>query len=329
MGKLLNVAGGAVTLFLGLILWILFSALGGTKAGLGRFDPTLYAAMSASFFLMIFGPVLFWIALPLIGRYRRRREIAVAGLIVLIVGVTLFFVPPTFLLTSQPSEVWEARTGDMYKELVYRVPGWQNDSWIIPYAGPLILEDAKDFLVEGTIEEMRGRVFNFYVFDPSNHEFWKARMPYTAYVEIKGMTHYSFEFRPSKDDYGGLRFVVENPNPAPIFPEPPELVFKLSATIGWQEKSLTQRLVPLAGADVLGMLGVFVALIGIVLVVAGGIVHLARKVRPVPQAPIPTPAPPLQVTAPAPTAIKRCPHCGAALTGTEGIFCHKCWTRIR
>lgn len=74
MGKLINVAGGAITLFLGLILWILFSVIGGIKAGLGQFDPTLYAAMYASFFLMIFGPILFWIVLPLVGRYRRRRE---------------------------------------------------------------------------------------------------------------------------------------------------------------------------------------------------------------------------------------------------------------
>jgi len=75
MGKLVNIAGGAITLFLGLILWILFSVIGGIKAGLGHFDPTLYAAMVTSFFLMILGPILFWIVLPLIGWYRHRRKL--------------------------------------------------------------------------------------------------------------------------------------------------------------------------------------------------------------------------------------------------------------
>jgi len=74
MGKLVNVAGGAVTLFLGLILWILFSVMGGIEQAFGHFDPTLYAAMVASFFLMILGPALFWIVLPLIERHRRRRK---------------------------------------------------------------------------------------------------------------------------------------------------------------------------------------------------------------------------------------------------------------
>lgn len=72
IGKLVNIAGGAITLFLGLILWILFSVIGAMEQVMGYFDPTLYNAMVASFLLMIFGPVLFWIVLPLIERYRRK-----------------------------------------------------------------------------------------------------------------------------------------------------------------------------------------------------------------------------------------------------------------
>ena len=78
MGKLVNIAGGTIALFLGLILWILFSIMGGISAGLGHFDPSLYNAMVASFFLMIVGPVIFWIVLPLVERYRRRRKIVEA-----------------------------------------------------------------------------------------------------------------------------------------------------------------------------------------------------------------------------------------------------------
>jgi len=44
------------------------------KQVMGQFDPTLYAAMVTSFFLMILGPVLFWIVLPLIDWYRQRRK---------------------------------------------------------------------------------------------------------------------------------------------------------------------------------------------------------------------------------------------------------------
>jgi hypothetical protein len=74
MGKLVNIAGGAISLFLGLILWITFSVIGGIAAGLGHFDPGLYNAMVAGFFLMIVGPAIFWIVLPLVERYRRRRK---------------------------------------------------------------------------------------------------------------------------------------------------------------------------------------------------------------------------------------------------------------
>jgi len=253
----------------------------------------------------------------------------VAGLIFLIVGLVFFAAAPIFLVTVKPTEVWETKSSDLYKELVYRMAGSWNDSWIMPYVGPLAPEDAKDFVVNGTIEEVRGHVFNLYVFNPSNYEYWKAGMPYKVYIEMKGATQYSFEFRPSNDDRYTLRFVVENPNPAPIFSETPDLVFKLSATMQWQEKSLKEKLVPLAGAVVLSMLGVLLALIGIALAAVGGIVHLVRRARPEPEAPTVTPAPPFKVTAPAPAEMERCPHCGEPLTGKEGQFCHKCWRRIR
>jgi len=45
--------------------------------------------------------------------------------------------------------------------------------------------------------------------------------------------------------------------------------------------------------------------------------------------PISTVAPPPQVTTPAPTEIKRCPHCGASLAGQKGEFCHNCWKKIK
>jgi len=74
MGKLVNIAGGAITLFLGLILWITFSVMAGIASALGHPDPGLNAAYTVSFYLMILGPVIFWIVLPLVERYRRRRK---------------------------------------------------------------------------------------------------------------------------------------------------------------------------------------------------------------------------------------------------------------
>lgn len=74
MGKVVNVAGGAVSLFLGLILWILFSFMGAIEEIVSGFNPTLYTAMAASFFLMIGGPILFWVVLPVAEWYRSRRK---------------------------------------------------------------------------------------------------------------------------------------------------------------------------------------------------------------------------------------------------------------
>jgi len=240
----------------------------------------------------------------------------VAGLIFLVVGVVFFVAAPIFLVTVQPAEVWEARSNDIYKELVYRVPGWQNDYWIQPYFPPLIIEDAKDFAVSGKIAELTGHIFNFYVFNASNYEYWKAGLPYKAYIEGKGTTQYSFEFKSSRDDYLSLRFVVENPNPAPIYPEPSDLVFKVSATMRWQEKSLKERLAPLAYAAGLSMLGVLLTLIGIGLAAAGGIIHLLRK----------TPSAPVEPVTALP--VHFCSGCGAEVSGATERFCRRCGRRL-
>jgi len=161
----------------------------------------------------------------------------VVGLIILVASVVFFAAAPLFLVTVKPVEVWEAKSGDIYKERVFRVAGWEMDYWIAPYVGPFVGKDSKDFVVKGTVEEIRGRAFNFYIFSPSYYELWKAKLPYKTYVEVKGVTRHSFEFRPSKDDYHTLRFVVENQYPAPPILMPEDLVFRLSATWSGKRKA--------------------------------------------------------------------------------------------
>jgi len=74
MGKLVNIAGGAISLFLGLILWITYGLIVESAARRGYFDPSFFNTMVAGFLLMIVGPVIFWIMLPLVERYGRRRK---------------------------------------------------------------------------------------------------------------------------------------------------------------------------------------------------------------------------------------------------------------
>jgi hypothetical protein len=106
LGKLVNIAGGAISLFLGLILWITFSVIGGIAAGLGHFDPGLYNAMVASFLLMIGGPAIFWVALPLVERYRRRRK-AVEP----VTPLRVHFCPGCGAEVSAPTERFCGRCG--------------------------------------------------------------------------------------------------------------------------------------------------------------------------------------------------------------------------
>ena len=79
----------------------------------------------------------------------------------------------------------------------------------------------------------------------------------------------------------------------------------------------------------LGMSSVLLVLIGIAFGTVIGIVLSVRKRPLAPGAPIPSPAPSSEVTAPSPTEIKVCPHCGASLAGQKGEFCHNCWKKIK
>jgi len=71
MGNILN---GLVLLILGLILWIIASVVEAfLEFPTGQQTPMIYV-MALGFLVMIGGPVVFWIILPIRNWIRRRRE---------------------------------------------------------------------------------------------------------------------------------------------------------------------------------------------------------------------------------------------------------------
>ena len=70
-----NVFKGIVVGFLGLIVWLLASLIGGIMEGLsGVRDPVLYALMTLGFFIMVGGPLCYIVVIPIVNWWRRRRR---------------------------------------------------------------------------------------------------------------------------------------------------------------------------------------------------------------------------------------------------------------
>jgi len=87
----------------------------------------------------------------------------------------------------------------------------QSDYWPLALAPWYIPEGAYDVLVNGTVNELKNRSFDFYSFNKLNYERWKANASYQTYVNAKNVTTYSFSFSPTRQDVvEGLRLVVSN-----------------------------------------------------------------------------------------------------------------------
>ena len=71
MGNILN---GLVLLILGLILWIVSSVVEGIISFPTRTHTPLIYVMAIGFFVMIGGPVVYWIIIPIRNLIRRRRD---------------------------------------------------------------------------------------------------------------------------------------------------------------------------------------------------------------------------------------------------------------
>ena len=141
----------------------------------------------------------------------------------------------------------------------------------------LTIEEAKDFMLEGTATEVDDNKFNFYIFDTTNYFNWIGDEPYTSYYEVKNVTTTSFSIPLTKDEATSIfYFVVENP-----LQDTNETV-KLSATTKWNEKATI-------ATTALGIvLGGVVVLFGLIIMIIAGVASLVFKPKP--------PAPPTPPT---------------------------------
>lgn len=195
----------------------------------------------------------------------------------LAIGVVILLFSLTFLSLGiagivTPQEVWRTKTTALYDDETVRQPGWQKDYWIHPYvaiAPALSPGESRDFVITGSIQEVQGRIFSFYIFNSENYEYWKAKMPYKAYVETRGESKYVFQFMATKDDYDKLRFVTQNLNPDL---NTPDLVFKVSATMTWEQRSASAQIADVAT-------GIFTGAIGLVLLIPALLILYHRVIR--------------------------------------------------
>jgi len=71
-----NVFKGIVIGFIGLIVWVLFSVPLGIDAALGVAEnPMFHTLMALGFLLMVGGPVVYIVILPIWGWWRRKRSV--------------------------------------------------------------------------------------------------------------------------------------------------------------------------------------------------------------------------------------------------------------
>jgi hypothetical protein len=65
---------------LGAILWVVASVTAGVGEGLGAEPlPSLHALMAIGFFIMVLGPLAFWVILPIRLAVKRRRSRSTGG----------------------------------------------------------------------------------------------------------------------------------------------------------------------------------------------------------------------------------------------------------
>lgn len=141
----------------------------------------------------------------------------------------------------------------------------------------LTLEEAKDFILKGTVTEDGNNKFNFYIFDTTNYFNWIGGESYTSYYEVKNVATTSFSVPLTRDEASSMfYFVAENP-----LLDISETI-KVSATIEWNEKATITATV---GGIVLGGI---IAFLGFILIIIAGVAALVFK----PKAPAPTPPTP-------------------------------------
>jgi len=69
-----NLFKGFVCLALGAVLWILTSVVGGFLEAFGKASLTLEYLMYIGFAIMVLGPIIFWIIIPIKNRLPKKKR---------------------------------------------------------------------------------------------------------------------------------------------------------------------------------------------------------------------------------------------------------------
>lgn len=69
-----NLFKGFVSLVLGAVLWILTSVVGGFLEALGEASLTIEYLMYIGFAIMVLGPIIFWIVIPIKDRLTKKER---------------------------------------------------------------------------------------------------------------------------------------------------------------------------------------------------------------------------------------------------------------
>jgi len=129
------------------------------------------------------------------------KVFAIIGLVVIILGMALAVIPTTI-------EVWIPKSGTLTEDIATVHP--QLDYYPLALA-PYISQESRNLEVNGTVKELKGRTFDFYVFNKVNYERWKAEASYETYFQAENTSSCVFSFAATREDLSaGLRFVALN-----------------------------------------------------------------------------------------------------------------------
>jgi hypothetical protein len=132
---------------------------------------------------------------------RLSKILAIIGLVAIVLGVAISLIPTTV-------EVWTPRKATLVKKVVTVYP--RQSDYILALA-PFIPKESRSLMINGTVKELKGYTFDFYIFNEFNYELWKAGASYEAYFQRKEVSSCSFSFSLRREDTTeGLRFVAVN-----------------------------------------------------------------------------------------------------------------------
>jgi len=183
-----------------------------------------------------------------------------------------YFVAEQYSLGEFPVVRVTATISWVEKTSIYDSSEYYANYWT------LIIEESKDFVLEGNASEIAGKKFNFCILDSANYGNWIGGTAYSSYFEKKNTTSTSFSIPLTKEQATStIYFVAEN-----SLLDTNETV-KFSATLEWNEKATIAATV---GGIILGGI---IAFLGIIVIIIAGVAALIFK----PKTPTPTPpAPP-------------------------------------